>query len=561
MTELVKPDTPVTIELANGRSLTLPAAILAKVPTLRAQVKDRQLPDKTKNRLVLDFKKVDLETIVQVLSHACGGPFDVSAVHELPAWGLMDRDKAMAAVIEHLNTFMCLPSREILTKGGDSTGGAAGVSLRSDYVDAVHAQASGNTNNVYTETQATEYPSCSQDNRVATFLLKRSGDMVHTFTLRINLKPRPNGAPYPASAIDDLFDRVEMSIGGMTFDAIDLVSNNTMARARNLWPKLANTPPTNPKENWIVTIPLMFHSTTDHTKAQIPVIGLYFHEIRVTVSGFNAKYCMGSDSALDMDMVYLPRAQRRAVASIGSGKGAPDTTSTPAASTTVADWDTGISQWSEGVPMTTDPKPVAQSVVLPAEQSPAQPDAAPSPKKPLDGKLSFNQYEYVRECLPAGKHEHSIRLQFSLRSTGLMLRLKPSNDDQDVMGMVYNKIPLVHSATLYANNQMKLAMYDADDLAEWNWLKCGMTPPGYSSGNRWQSLLIPFSRSMIKDSDSADEYTSGAGTVALGRMDTITLVLKTDRGLMHQPWDVTVTSMSENVLKYGAGMAALRFTH
>lgn len=571
----ITPNTPITLQLKNGRVATLPAHIVAKIPQLTDVVRNKVKADAS-GHAIIDMKLINsgttLDQIIHIVSHICGGPFDPLAASTLLHYGLVASDFVSKNILAFID-MPSKPSRCILSKYSKmgallalTLKGKQDATFDSYKEDTQNAYAAktfhvkGMPDSVYTETQITLIPVPSVNARMYEFKMAKYGDLAHTFVLRVDIPPRSDGIPHGIDTLDNLFKSASISIGGNDFDEIDLSSNNAIVRALGLWPKLTNTPPTRTDSNWIVTIPLIFGATQRYTKCFLPITQLYYHESCIKLMGVNSSLCPKDKCALDVDFVFLDTPARTYIANIGAKKAVPKTASEPIPlSGTIPDakkspsiWDDATRTWdptttiSENTPKTSDATTVPVSDVCSTA--------------PIDVSIAtlarvFDQHPFVRENLRTGVSEQHIKLLMNHPSSGILLSVKPVADDLPGV-LLQNAMPVL-SAKLLVNNHVFME-YDISDMTEWNWIKCGVKVPAECGGNRWRTMLMPASRQMFA-ADKDSETFICPSTVNFSRVDTVELILQLNENIVNFDWELTVTNVCQNIEKFSGGLGGVQF--
>ena len=515
------PSTPVVIKFKCGKSATLPAHLLAKLPGGEAKVKSLPLVLCKDNvqRGELDMSdKFTVEQGVKLISYLCGGQFEPASYAVLKRAGVDVQRFVEEMFFEPPQTRLCL-------KNAGSLGAQCALALR-DAQDVKIKQLSGDRcfaaltyqtafgpgmpDSPYIECPIT-IPYVSRSGGNVKFIITRIGDAGHTYVLKAEL---------PANFdVANMCRSVSMFIGGSQVDSIDFATNIALVKAKGLWPKRNNTPHKNSR--WVATIPLMFSETSSYKRCAIPLIGLYNHEVCIELNGVAEG---DLDFVIDLDYVFFDRPARAYIANGTVVEERPRVKDDVEGKRIKDDWSAPQS-WTDAVSTicgvsTEKPEPKASMINQMVEQHQHQMD-------PLTAKIRLNM-------------EHP--------TSGFIVMIKP-NDPEMPEQQRKTAVP-VKAATLYLNNSPAMS-FDLADMSEWNWIKCGMKAPE----DDFCTLLLPASRAMFLE----DDQHLAPSTINMSRMDIVELRFELNEEVADMGWTVTTTGINHNVRGISTGMGGVLF--
>ena len=545
----IAPDTPIVVELKD-RNMCLRAFALSAIPTLTDVIRKLPVEKDPVDGVYRGKVKFSLTLceFTGLLSKAHGGAFDPCMYIILAANKLLtdkDYEDYLAMFRRPMDPAPFIRKKESSDSGAMFALVIRGVednSISGDTATDIFDFGEGAPRARYTEAVATQFPLPIEPGNkyeadTCAFAIPRNGDLCHTLVLKALLHPREDGKPWDPQTPEYLFQNVQLEIGNGIRDSSFLRTNNSVARARGMWPKSNDVPPVDPKVPWLITIPIMFAATYHYKKCYIPLIRLYEQEVRLLLNGISKAHPV--EFALDITYVYLDSPLRGWFANV---KSAPAPAPAPV-SAWIPSWELGsvpAAAVSAGEEAFT---PLANRCKCKHE---ACGFAMPVPMRevcvPMHNEVVIN--------LPEDGDKYTVDLPFNRPTSGLMMTV--SHRYYVPEGVAVGEMCPILSATLLLNNNV-FAQGDFVDLTEFNWLKTGLIPPGGKT-----MLLLPFSRE-IGAKDYGDSFATC--TANFSRVDKITLVLVPNKSLSWLRWEVVVASLAYNVQKDAGGRMGMKFAN
>lgn len=577
----INPKTPVVLQLSDGK-ICLLASIIDRIPALSPKVKTLSVAVQSDGVARAELSLgVSLRNFAIVLSRACGGLMDPRDYVLLQEYA-MTSDKDYETYLSIFNAPRD-PMPCIIDKRPASTGALTGLCCQGAWSNGVAGIAGPGSKKAFNLPEsAPDGPFTANTMTLShdagyEFLVLRNGDLGHSLVLKVEFAPRDDGKPWSASVLDTMFESFHYTVGGSRFDDIMLPANNALAKAYNLWPHVNNTPPKNPKEAWVATIPVMISETSNPKDVQIPLIALMYHETRVKVYNLRRDLEKYVKFALDVDYVYLDTPLRvyfaqgdtKPEAKKPSAEEAPG--KKPEAAPQKDQWAEQETWPSDKVAPRADdkekrnPEPVFvhtpenivlrandQSVAAMVEERTVAALVAEAklehPYRPPCHALRnvlFAQHFSQRFEVPLDVKVLKERINCNGACGGFMINMQC---EKEVPAEYTSTIAPVVSVSLQLNGHDFL-QYDATDLTEFNWLKNGMETPRNNT-----TLLVPFSRDMF--SEEAPHCR-----IDLSRLDSVIMTFTMNNTVTFLKWSGIVTAVTTNIRRTMSGMSGVVFAN
>lgn len=329
----------------------------------------------------------------------------------------------------------------------------------------------------------------------------RSADILGNFAFKVTMPLLPQGIKWKRNVADLIFESIELITGTHLDTTLSLIKNNSMCKSRGLWPTFNNNPANiaDPSsERWVLIIPVMF-------KNPIPVIKLYWHEVRINVLNVFKRWqdltenmadnqdtsSFEIDAVLKVDGFFLEDKCRR-----------------------------GCAQDN-----------LKPEITLPA----------------VGHGLIMEKQDFTdfAECVSDGRTCIYMRTLMNGIVTHMILAYTVNTE------IPTNSHP-VNSISVSLNG-FEFAIYDHVDLEEMNWLKCKMLSPISESKGKTMCktflYLIPFTFDPLSDFPTS--------WLEAGKFDNIILVISAKKGSFLPPGEIKCMYQSLNIRRYLTGMTGL----
>lgn len=346
--------------------------------------------------------------------------------------------------------------------------------------------------------------------------LERNADCFNITTLKIMLPALPMGTIWKENVVDAILDSWSVIVGGMVYETLSGRSNNSVAKAYNLWPASINA--YRVKDNgyrtrrsassWMIVIPIMFHPTVS-AKVPFPTVATAYHAVQFLFTLASLKDLVEGivpdhphvEGCLEVDSIILDFQPRE---NLVAG-------TLPSKNTTAENFDP--SSDIIGVRPESDSHGLQRSVVC---------------------------FSFCKTRL-----QKNVRIEnFAGVSFGLILNL----DSKDLPPLTEEQVvyPFRSVKLMVARNhsQFCIGHFDVQDMAIWNWIKCGKTPPGE------QTYLLPISTSVFEEQPSA--------LVNLSETKNIYLEFDLDSEWSDLDWELTCTNIGYNIWLHKDGFASTK---